>query len=112
MRSRQLIPIVKEFRAGLLGRRSPVHMCLAVCMPLQGFLSAIGVEAAITEGHLLDSDGHKFQHFWLTLPDGRIIDPTADQFSLESRPMPSVYVGKLPEWYFVSRCECASCKGR
>ena len=37
-----------------------------------------------------------WDHCWLRLADGRIIDPTADQFG---NGMPKVYIGTLPAGY-------------
>ena len=64
-------------------------MCLAVCAPLQGFLSLAGIDTTIVEAHFAETN-----HVWLQLPDGRILDPTADQFGLDV-----VYIGPLPLSY-------------
>jgi hypothetical protein len=64
-------------------------MCFAVSAALQGYLSSCGVETELVEADF----GHT-NHFWLRLPDGRILDPTADQFGLSP-----VYLGKLPTKY-------------
>lgn len=64
-------------------------MCFAVCAPLQGLLSASGIETEL--------EGINFpevNHYFLRLPDGRILDPTADQFGLEP-----VYLGPMPLQY-------------
>lgn len=70
-------------------------MCLAVCLPLEGLLRAAGVEAMAEKA---DFPGHPevASHMWLRLPDGRILDPTADQFGL-----PPVYLGELPNQYML-----------
>lgn len=91
--------IALDFRRGILGDNPSAWMCFAVCAPLQGFLSMLGYQTELINGCLLDGDGDELCHYWLKLPDGRIIDPTADQFSTPERPMPEVYIGKLPEWY-------------
>jgi hypothetical protein len=91
--------IVSEFRKGILGKRPSADMCRAVCLPLQGYLSMAGYEAEFIEGEI-DINNAVFDHVWLELPDGRIIDPTADQFSKpDGAPMPPVYIGEQPEWY-------------
>jgi len=41
----------------------------------------------------------EMNHYWLELPDGQVLDPTADQFNDEDgfehlRPLPPVYIGK------------------
>ena len=41
-----------------------------------------------------------FNHYWLKLPDGRILDPTASQFKTpEGEEMPKMYLGEKPKWY-------------
>jgi hypothetical protein len=92
---KELREIVTGFRGGVIGKRSSDRMCLAVCAPLQGLLSAFGYETELVEG-----DFEHTNHYWLRLPDGRIIDPTADQFTTPTGArMPKVYIGELPEWY-------------
>jgi hypothetical protein len=92
--------IVSEFRQGILDADSSESKCYMVCAPLAGYLRCVGFEVKLVKGRI---DGEDFEagHFWLELPDGRIIDPTADQFSSESRPMPAVYIGPQPKWYQV-----------
>lgn len=91
MRSRDLIKIARDFRRGVLGTRSSAGMCLVVAAPLQGFLSAVyDLETTLEE-----ADFETTNHVYLRLPDGRILDPTADQFP----DMPDVYLGPWPEAY-------------
>lgn len=91
MRRGELISIARGFRQGILGKRPSVGMCMAVCAPLQGFLSAVhGLETTIEE-----VDFGFINHVYLRLADGRILDPTADQFP----DMPDVYLGPWPEAY-------------
>lgn len=68
-------------------------MCFAVCGPLQPLLSLAGVETELVEAWFKREYGEQ-NHYWLKLPDGRILDPTADQFGL-----PAVYLGPIPEDY-------------
>ena len=89
MNDRQLLGIARGIRRGILGKRPSNDMCAAVCYPLQSYLWASGVEAELIEG-----DVGEYQHFWLRLPDGRTLDPTADQFGLAP-----VYLGPLPPNY-------------
>ena len=43
------------------------------------------------------------EHFYLLLPDGRILDPTASQFiAPDGSDMPEIYLGAKPEWYNVN----------
>ena len=94
MTDRRLVSVARAFRHVILGRglgRGPSRlMCFAVCLPLQGYLSVIGFETTLVEATLKHKHG-KMNHFWLELPDGRILDPTADQFGLEP-----VYLGPVP----------------
>ena len=81
----ELIEIARDFRDGLLDGRPPDLMCMVVSAPLQGFLSAVyGVETTLEKLDFENGD-----HVWLRLPDGRILDATADQFGLEP-----VYLGE------------------
>jgi hypothetical protein len=84
----ELLKLATEFRKGLLGKRSSARMCSAVSWALQGWLAAFGVE---TEAVTVDL-GHT-EHVYLRLPDGMILDATADQFSTTEKPMPPVYLG-------------------
>lgn len=95
--------IVSGFRKGILGKRSSAAMCFAVCAPLQGYLSMLGYDAEMVEGKMRYKDvGINSEHYWLRLSDGRIIDPTADQFKApDGSQMPAVYIGEKPEWYRV-----------
>jgi hypothetical protein len=87
--------IVRDFTKGLLDGKPSARMCLAVCMPLASFLRIYGYRGVVTEGTV-----NGLEHFWITLPDGTILDPTASQFSKpDGSPMPKIYVGLKPEWY-------------
>lgn len=92
MTDSQLREAVAAFRAGILGGRPADGMCFAVCAPLQGYLEMFGIRTELVEVYFAECN-----HVWLQLTDGRIIDPTADQFGLEP-----VYVGPPPLVY-VSR---------
>ena len=90
MSDKKLLKFVAAFRAGILNGRSSAMMCAAVCLPLQTLLSCChGIEATIETTEFAEVN-----HYWLRLPDGRILDPTADQFGLEP-----VYLGPLPRVY-------------
>src|SRR5208337_1185750 len=83
--------LVAEFRKGILGKRPSTNMCFVVSAPLQGYLHACcGVDCELESGMIGD-----YEHFWLRLQNGLILDPTADQFMTpEGDKMPEVYVGE------------------
>lgn len=84
MTDRELIRVARQFRNGLLGRGSGKDMCMVVSAPLQGVLAMYGVETKLEE-----VDFQTCYHVWLRLPDGRVLDATADQFGREK-----VYLGE------------------
>ena len=88
----EIVRIAKGFTKGILNGKSTVDMCYMVCSPLVSYLCFCGIECTLTEGELQDS----YHHFWITLSDGRIIDPTADQFGLLN-----IWVRKQPSYYKV-----------
>lgn len=88
MTDAELMEFVTEFRAGILAGQRSRWMCAAVCMPLVTLLNMHGVNATIVESSLPDCN-----HVWLLLPDGRALDPTADQFNRGRRKFPPVYLG-------------------
>lgn len=98
---KELMDIVKEFRDGILEGKDPDCMCYAVCLPLQSYLTMIGVETVLTAGDVDSENKGMWEHYWLTMKDGIIIDPTASQFEGEVNkdPIPDVYIGLKPEWY-------------
>ncbi|HEY5553037.1 MAG TPA: hypothetical protein VIK52_14185 [Opitutaceae bacterium] len=100
MTDAELLHAVAEFREGILEGRPSNDMCFAICWPLESFLATCGVEVklvmvsvpACVTGNTVASD-----HYVLELPDGRIIDPTADQFPVAG--LPPVYIGLRPDVY-------------
>jgi hypothetical protein len=89
----EIIEIAKGFTKGLLGKKPTTDMCYVVCSPLSAYLSLCGIENTLTEGAILHCE-NQLHHYWVTLSDGRIIDPTADQFGLLNiwvKPQPSYY---------------------
>ena len=88
MTDKELRRCAASFRRGILGKRPSIMMCFAVCAPLQGYLSFLGVETELEE--ICVGDGN---HFWLRLNDGRVLDPTADQFADYGGFKGAVYIG-------------------
>lgn len=83
MTTAKLKRVCAAFRKGLLATAPSKGMCAVVSYALAGFLSAIGVECEVHEGYV-----GEWNHVWLVMPDGRVIDATADQFGFEA-----VYIG-------------------
>lgn len=81
----KLIKYVKAFREGILAGRASSRMCGVVCYPLVGLLNFEGLSCQLAE-----SDTKRTNHIWIRLYDGRVLDPTADQFG---KNYPSVYLG-------------------
>lgn len=93
MKKETLRRVAVEFMTGL-NFPSSKDRCYMACAPLGGYLNAFGTPCRITEGRV-----SKHHHYWITLPDGTIVDPTADQFNDHRRVLPAVYVGPKPAWY-------------
>lgn len=93
METNKIIQIAKSFTKGILGGKPTTDMCYMVCSPLVAFLSGSGIECTLTEGDIIHCE-QELHHFWITLADGRIIDPTADQFGLLN-----IWVRKQPSYY-------------
>lgn len=90
MTDKQLLRFATQFRKGILNGGHSNMACFAVSAPLVALLSVHGVKGELIEGDL----GH-CNHFWIQLEDGRVLDPTADQFNAFEgfKPMPPVYLG-------------------
>lgn len=94
MTDAKLIKFVTGFRRGIVGRGKSDYMCFAVCAPLVTLLNMNGVQGALREGSIKFDDIGSINHFWIELADGRVIDPTADQFNRHfGKSLPKVYLG-------------------
>lgn len=101
MKDEELLEVVTEFREGILDGEDSYLMCFVVCSPLQSYLSCMGIKTKMIKRDfnipMLDCI---INHVWLELKDGRIIDPTADQFNqVRHDKMPPVYIGEKLDWY-------------
>jgi hypothetical protein len=95
MTDAELIEWVGAFRDGILNGDLPTMKCFMVCAPLAGLLACLDIEA-----ELIESDLGWVNHCWLRLPDGRALDPTADQFNyLDDAKMPKVYLGPPTKYH-------------
>lgn len=79
MTDKQIIKAAQGFTRGLLGKKPTKDQCFKVCAPLHTYLKLCGIPCELTEGEIA-YENHQWHHYWVTLSDGRIIDPTADQF--------------------------------
>lgn len=86
----ELVGVAADFRDGILDGESSSMRCYMVSAPLQGYLRFIGFET-----ELVETDLGEMNHVWLRLPDGRALDPTADQFNalFPDMNLPPVYLG-------------------
>lgn len=94
MNDAALKSVATKFRAGILDGRKSDLMCFAVCAPLQGYLrAAYNFETELVEAEI-DIDDGPCNHVWLRLADGRVLDPTIDQFKMfMGKRLPKVYIG-------------------
>lgn len=95
MRASELRKIAMDFRRGVLNGRPSNDMCYAVAAPLAGMLSAVyGVACSLEGAWMEETPIGTTNHYFIRLTDGRILDPTADQFGLAP-----VYLGPMPAQY-------------
>lgn len=101
---RHLRAVAADFSAGIIegiGGGSSTGMCDAVCLPLEGYLCAIErIEVRTVHGDFVLPSGSTLEHWWLELPNGEILDPTADQLASHGLPkLPRIYIGPRPQFY-------------
>lgn len=102
MTDKKLLQIARDFSGGILDNGETKSMCYVVTTPLQGYLSMCGIETRLIEGEISTTEG-LWNHFWLELSDGRILDPTASQFiTPKGEKMPKIYLGERPGWYKIA----------
>lgn len=88
---KELKVMCREFRKGMLDRMSSKGKCAMVSWALQGFLSSV----IKLKTKVYECDVGEWNHLYLVMPDGNVIDCTADQFNKgKSRKYPQVYIGK------------------
>lgn len=81
MTDADMVEIATGFRDGLLGNRSSVGCCYMVSAPLAAMLRGVyGVPCDLVESDHTNMDTICYTHFWIRLADGRVLDPTFDQF--------------------------------
>lgn len=91
-RDAKIVRDATEFRRGLIGDQNGAGWCAVVSWSLAGFLGfAHGIQTGNAEREIEIGDGSTLVHVWVTMPDGRVLDPTMDQFGTE---WPKVYLGE------------------
>lgn len=90
MTDTEILQYASEFRFAVIGDRNSARMCAAISAPLCAALVVLGVPSLVMESNLCDCN-----HVFIQLQDGRVLDPTADQFNwCSSSHLPGVYLGR------------------
>ncbi len=89
MKRRELLSLCKSFTRGMLEGRASQGQCARVSWGLHGYLSYLGLKTTMYESHVGD-----WNHVYLMMENGEVIDCTADQFNRGRRKNPQVYIGK------------------
>lgn len=94
----ELRSIASEFRSGIVGDGgSSDAMCFAISAPLASLLGLYGVDCDLAKSDHSNIDNSEWhEHFWIKLADGRVLDPTFDQFGGDP-----VYVGPPTEFHAI-----------
>jgi len=73
--------------------------CFMISAPLASLLRAIyGVDCELVSCDFPEAaETQPANHYWIALPDGRVLDPTFDQFCSEE-PVP-IYLGSPTEFH-------------
>lgn len=75
-----MLTYAREYREAVLRGDSSAWMCAALSAPLHAAFQVLGIPS-----QLVVSDLGECEHIFLHLADGRVLDPTADQFNWCSR---------------------------
>lgn len=84
MNDREMLAYAQAFRNGVLGGESSHRMCLVLSAPLQAALEVLGVRCALVQ---------RERHYFVSLEDDRVLDPSADQFAAPDEIALPVYLG-------------------
>ena len=96
----ELIDVCRDFRHGMIGEGTPGDgFCAMVSWPLAAYLRACcGINADCVQTDLKDHPTAQcYEHVWIRLADGRVLDPTFDQFCSEE-PV-DIYLGAATEFH-------------
>lgn len=96
MTDEELVEFAREFRKGIMGAyTNSTGFCGMICWPLETLLCMNGVQCKSVE-----TDLGMCNHVWLRLEDGRVLDPTMDQFNfLFAEDWPDVYLGPPTKYH-------------
>lgn len=88
-----------DFRVGMIGdTASSEGCCFMISAPLAGLLRSCGVACELVGCDFPEAaETEAANHFWIALPDGRVLDPTFDQFCSEE-PV-AIYLGAPTEFH-------------
>lgn len=95
MTDKQLLKLTKGFTKGVTNGNIK-KQCYVVSAPLQAYLLMCKLETELikVDVHLKNEI---WEHYCIKLKDGRILDPTAGQFTELN--LPSIYLGEMPTNY-------------
>lgn len=102
---RELVYFTMLFKETALDGHNSRGKCLKLTAALVPMLNVVGVPCVLTTGDVWATNvkgeviGRTF-HAWVTLKDGRILDPTLEQFP-EARTLEmnaGIYLGRKLEW--------------
>ena len=90
MNKRQIKAACTGMTEGFIAKHeSSVGWCAKVSWAVQGYLSFLGVKTTVYESFVGD-----WNHVYLMMDDGTVIDCTADQFNRGRRKNSRIHVGK------------------
>jgi hypothetical protein len=84
----KLVEYARSFRRGIIEDKPSDRYCFMICAPLTTLLNVEGCMCRMVEGQVAHDGGRN--HYWIVFPDGRVLDPTLDQFGDDR---PDVYLG-------------------
>jgi len=91
----KLLRFTEAIRRGFLDMMdcTSESMCVVLCVPLVELMDMIGLSVEVRMSFVDVGNGERWNHFWIRLPDGRALDPNADQFNAAlGAKFPTVYL--------------------
>lgn len=93
MQDAELVAFAQDFRDGILDGTPSDVACAMICEPLVTLLNMRGVKCRAFTTTTIRVTYGSCNHVWIGLGDGRVLDPSADQFNDQGLNMPEVYLG-------------------